>query len=288
MDGINTFVVSKAVKNAGVTVALSGLGGDELFAGYPSFKRALKVEAISAMTKRFLRGASGFGKFALNGSTQRSKFWQLAGSDCRPADVYRVTRQLFAPDYVRRLTRHEPDRCHPWFPNPWHPRFESSADVVNQISELELRGYMTNTLLRDTDAVSMAHSLEVRVPLVDVKVVEFALSLPGKWKLGNGTNGVAKPLLADAVADLLPRELMARPKMGFTLPFEKWMQGRLQREIESVLADGAVINNTGLVFDSVKDIWRKFLRHPRAIGWSRPWSLYVLARWCEINGVTPQ
>jgi asparagine synthase (glutamine-hydrolysing) len=279
MDGINTFVVSKAVKNAGVTVALSGLGGDELFAGYPSFKRALKVEATSRMTKRFLHAASGFGKYALNGSTQRNKFWQLAASDCRPADVYGITRQLFAPDYVRRLTRREPHNG--------HLSLESSADVVNQISELELRGYMTNTLLRDTDAMSMAHSLEVRVPLVDMKVVEFAFSLPGKWKLGNGTNGVTKPLLADAVADLLPRELLARPKMGFTLPFEKWMQGHLRCEIETVFENDVQLREAGLEADCVRSIWRKFLRKPRAIGWSRPWSLYVLARWCEINGVTP-
>jgi asparagine synthase (glutamine-hydrolysing) len=279
MDGINTYVVSHAVKQAGVTVALSGLGGDELFAGYPTFKRALKADAMSPLSKRFLRAASGFGKLALNGSTQRSKFWQLAASDCAPVDVYRITRQLFAPDYVRQLTRREPHGS--------RLAFASSADVINQISELELRGYMTNTLLRDTDAMSMAHSLEVRVPLVDVKLVEFALSLPGKWKLGNGTNGVPKPLLADAVADLLPRELLTRPKMGFTLPFEKWMQGRLRSEIGSVLADNARINNTGLALDNVREVWRKFLRKPRAIGWSRPWSLYVLARWCEINGVTP-
>ena len=279
MDGINTFIVSRAVKNAGVTVALSGLGGDELFAGYPSFKRALKVEAMSPLSKRFLRAASGFGKLALNGSTQRNKFWQLAASDCAPADVYRITRQLFAPDYVRRMTRHEPHAscmC-----------LEPGVDVVNQISLLELRGYMTNTLLRDTDAMSMAHSLEVRVPLVDVKVVEFALSLPGKWKLGNGTNGVAKPLLADAVADLLPRELLARPKMGFTLPFEKWMQGRLRSEVETVFRNDEQLLAAGLATGSVRDVWRKFLRKPSAVGWSRPWSLYVLARWCEINGVRP-
>ena len=278
MDGINTFVVAKAVKHAGVTVALSGLGGDELFGGYPSFKRALKVEATSPLTKQLLRAASRFGKFALNGSTQRSKFWQLAASDCTPADVYRITRQLFAPDSVRQMTRRGPHTdllC-----------LESSADIVNQISELELRGYMTNTLLRDTDAMSMAHSLEVRVPLVDVKVVEFALSLPGKWKLNNGTNGVSKALLADAVADLLPRDLLARPKMGFTLPFEKWMQGQLRNEIGSVLEDGARIAETGLAPDAVRDVWRKFLQKPRAIGWSRPWALYALARWCEINKVT--
>jgi asparagine synthase (glutamine-hydrolysing) len=128
----------------------------------------------------------------------------------------------------------------------------------------------------------------VRVPLVDVKVVEFALSLPGKWKLGNGTNGVEKPLLADAVADLLPRDLMTRPKMGFTLPFEEWMQGRLRREIETVFENDVQLGESGLEPDSVRNIWRKFLRKPRAIGWSRPWSLHVLARWCEINGVTPQ
>jgi asparagine synthase (glutamine-hydrolysing) len=146
---------------------------------------------------------------------------------------------------------------------------------------------MTNTLLRDTDAMSMAHSLEVRVPLVDMKLVEFALSLPGKWKSGNGTNGVPKPLLADAVADLLPRELLNRPKMGFTLPFENWMQGRLRNEIESVFDNDRQLLASGLAASGVKDVWRKFLRKPRSIGWSRPWSLYVLARWCEINGVTP-
>jgi asparagine synthase (glutamine-hydrolysing) len=278
MDGINTFVVAKAVKQAGVTVALSGLGGDELFAGYPSFKRALKVDSMSSVSKQLLRAASGFGKFALNGSTQRSKFWQLAASHCSAADVYRISRQLFAQDYMRHLTRRAPHAngcC-----------LESSADIVNQISELELRGYMTNTLLRDTDAMSMAHSLEVRVPFVDVNVVEFALSLPGKWKLSNGTNGVSKPLLADALADLLPRDLLARPKMGFTLPFEKWMQGRLRAEIGSVLGDGRRIADTGLVADGVRRVWRKFLQKPRAIGWSRPWALYALARWCEINKVT--
>ena len=280
LDGINTFVVSKTVKNAGVTVALSGLGGDELFAGYPSFRRALQVNAMPPVSKRFLRAASGFGKLVLNGSTQRSKFWQLAGSDCAAADVYRITRQLFAPDNVRKLTRRVPHED--------HLSSEPSGDVINEISALELRGYMTNTLLRDTDAMSMAHALEVRVPLVDVKVVEFALSLPGKWKLGEATNGFAKPLLADAVADLLPRDLLARPKMGFTLPFEKWMQGHLRTEIASVFESDALISNAGLAHDGVKQVWHRFLRKPRAIGWSRPWSLYVLLRWCEINKVTLQ
>lgn len=278
MDGINTFVVSKAVKNAGVTVALSGLGGDELFGGYPSFRRALQVDSMSPISKRLLRASAGFGSIALNGSTQRQKFWQLAASDCRPEDVYRITRQLFSPQAVKELTSRDSPRL--------SEGVVEHMDIVNTISALELRGYMTNTLLRDTDAMSMAHSLEVRVPLVDVKVVEFALSLPGKWKLNGDSNGVAKPLLADALADLLPREIASRPKMGFTLPFEKWMQGHLRKDIATVLEDADRVRDVGLSSQEVRNTWHKFQQKPRAIGWSRPWSLYVLARWCEINQVT--
>jgi asparagine synthase (glutamine-hydrolysing) len=273
MDGINTFVVSKAVKNAGITVALSGLGGDELFAGYPSFRRAVKVGSLSQASKRVLRAASGIGRIAVNGSVQRQKFWQLANSEGTATDVYRISRQLFSPDAVKEINGRESNcRGGP----PWPPQFE---DTVNTISELELNGYMTNTLLRDTDAMSMAHSLEVRVPFVDLKVVDYVLSLPGDWKL---RNGYPKPLLADALSDLLPRDFIARPKMGFTLPFEKWLQQNLRHEVSSVLEDNSPILNSG----AVRKIWHDFLQKPRAVGWSRPWSLYVLAKWCEINGVT--
>jgi asparagine synthase (glutamine-hydrolysing) len=276
MDGINTFVVSKAVKNAGITVALSGLGGDELFAGYPSFRRAVRLASIPQATRRVLRAASGVGKIAVNGSVQRQKFWQLANSEGTAADVYHISRQLFSTETATRITGRESNcRGGP----PWPPvSGNGNSDIVNTMSQLELRGYMANTLLRDTDAMSMAHSLEVRVPFVDVNVVNYVLSLPGDWKLRNGS---AKPLLADALADLLPRDFLARPKMGFTLPFEKWLQQNLRHEISSVLEDAGPILNP----KAVKKIWRDFLEKPRAVGWSRPWSLYILAKWCEINGV---
>jgi asparagine synthase (glutamine-hydrolysing) len=273
MDGINTFVVSSAVKREGITVALSGLGGDELFAGYPSFRRTLKFGAMSQASKRFLRAASGVGKFALNGSVQRQKFWQLMNSDGGPADVYRISRQLFSRDAVTELTGREPSE----HSSNGH---RHDSDIVNAISRLELRGYMTNTLLRDTDAMSMAHSLEVRVPFVDVRLVDFVLSLPGEWKMGNGP----KPLLVDAMSDLLPREFMSRPKMGFTLPFEKWMQGKMRSEVSAVLKDEKRL--VGLNSEMVGKVWRRFLEKPKAVGWSRPWSIYVLAKWCEVNGVS--
>lgn len=272
MDGINTYVVSSAVKNKGIKVALSGLGGDELFAGYPSFRRALRFGAMSQMSKRVLRAAAGVGEVAVTGSVQREKFWQLAKSEGRPEDLYRISRQLFSHDSVTRMTGRNGDRDR-------RNGIKNDGDIINAISRLELNGYMTNTLLHDTDAMSMAHSLEVRVPFVDTKVVDYVLSVPGEWKAPGA--GGPKPLLADALSDLLPREFLKRPKMGFTLPFEKWLQGKLRSEVSSVLARAGC----GLKQDAVGEVWRRFLEKPRAVGWSRPWSLYVLSRWCEINEV---
>ena len=276
MDGVNTFVVSRAVKRAGVTVALSGLGGDELFAGYPSFRRALKLNSMSHASRRVLRAAAGVGSVALNGSVQRHKFWELAKSDGAPEDVYRISRQLFSSDYVTQMTGRA---TIPQGRNGHH-----DGDIVNTISRLELNGYMTNTLLRDTDAMSMSQSLEVRVPFVDVKLVDFVLSLPGEWKLNKRSEG-SKPLLADALSDLLPRDFLARRKMGFTLPFEKWLQQNLRDEVSSLLMDQRRVSATSLNAGAAASVWNSFLQKPRAIGWTRPWSLYVLARWCELNGV---
>jgi asparagine synthase (glutamine-hydrolysing) len=279
MDGINTFVVSQAVSRAGVKVALSGLGGDELFAGYPSFRRALQVDALPRASRRVLRAVAGIGTHFLNGSVRNQKFLQLAAGHGSAEEVYRVTRQLFSEDSLPRITRTKNE-------SGVSNGGAAESDVVNAISQLELKGYMANTLLRDTDVMSMAHSLEVRVPFVDVNVVEYVLSLPGEWKLTHGGGDVPKPLLADAVADLLPRDFLARRKMGFMLPFEKWMQGRLRTEIASVFEDEQQLSDAGLVPSGVLAVWQRFLNAPRAVGWSRPWSLFVLANWCRINRVT--
>src|SRR5258705_6325700 len=161
-----------------------------------------------------------------------------------------------------------------------------NLDSVNDISQLELQGYMANTLLRDADSTSMAHSLEVRVPFIDAKVVSYVLSLRGEWKLKLGNGKRPKQLLADALDDLLPKDLLARPKMGFTLPFEKWMRSLLRDEISSVFEDEAQLGMAGLKHDSVGKVWRRFLNAPQTVGWSRPWALYVLTKWCQSNGVS--
>lgn len=294
IDGINTYVVSKAVKEAGITVALSGLGGDELFAGYPSFRRARRLERASTLSRGLLRSAATLGGFAPGQSRQREKLRQLAESNGDPDEVYRITRQLFAPGQVMELmdVDQQPGegRSHDSSNLITStlsgalglPFTADSADAINRISELELSLYMSNTLLRDTDSMSMAHSLEVRVPFVDVDVARLVLSAPGNWKLNGRT---PKPLLADALRDVLPERVLERPKMGFTLPFERWMRSRLRREISTVLEGRDGLCQAGLDAGATTEVWRSFLGKPRAVGWSRPWALYVLRKWCERNGV---
>src|SRR4029077_7997726 len=118
-------------------------------------------------------------------------------------DAYSVTRQLFRASEVERLAHTTP-------PQSQQPPMNLD-DPINAVSFLELTGYMANTLLRDTDSMSMAHSLEVRVPFVDQQIVQSVLALPGHWKLGNEQRS-PKPMLADAMSDLLDRDFVSRPK----------------------------------------------------------------------------
>jgi asparagine synthase (glutamine-hydrolysing) len=277
MDGINTFVVSQAVKQAGITVALSGLGGDELFAGYNTFHRGRQLQSLARVPRPLRRAAAALGQSVMSNSVGRKKFWQLMASDGSPRAAYDVTRQLFARGDVQSL-------LHDASPQVAELAcVDDVHDTINAVSRCELEGYMVNTLLRDTDFMSMAHSLEVRVPFVDAVVVDFVLKLPGAWKVNGGR---AKPLLQDALGPLLPAEITQRPKMGFTLPFENWMQSRLRDDLTRVFTDERRFEAMGIRPQRVQETWRRFLEHPRRVGWSRPWALYVLAEWCELHGVT--
>lgn len=282
MDGINTYVVSKAVKQAGITVALSGLGGDELFAGYPTYRRALQMRSLARFPGSLRRGVSAVGSRVWNRSVQQRKFWQLVETGASPAAVCQVSRQLLSVQEIESLLFDGGDyNSAPGFANDLDAR--GNIDTINSVSRCELEGYMTNTLLRDTDFMSMAHSLEVRVPFVDAEVVRFVLSLPGDWKLNGGR---PKPLLLDALEGLLPPEIINRPKMGFALPFENWMRSRMRAEIEATFEDAHQLQSLGLDPASVRETWRRFLDAPKTVGWSRPWALYVLSKWCEEHQVT--
>jgi asparagine synthase (glutamine-hydrolysing) len=151
-------------------------------------------------------------------------------------------------------------------------------DSFGAVSWLELRSYMVNTLLRDTDAMSMAHSLEVRVPFLDHRLVEFALALPASEKQ---RDAIPKSLLIEALRDLLPQEIIDRPKRTFTFPWEKWLRGALKGRVESGLSEWSPSLEPILARDSAAKIWLDFLG--KRTSWSRPWSLYVLNEWTKRN-----
>jgi asparagine synthase (glutamine-hydrolysing) len=151
-------------------------------------------------------------------------------------------------------------------------------DQFTQVSWLELRSYMVNTLLRDTDEMSMRNSLEVRVPFLDTPLLEYVLGLPESIKRQNGH---PKALLIAALKDLLPEEIVNQAKRTFTFPWEYWMRGKLGERVAVGLGDWAPALEEILNMKFARTVWRNFLLGRTT--WSRPWSLYVLNEWVKHN-----
>jgi asparagine synthase (glutamine-hydrolysing) len=290
IDGINTWAISKAVREAGITVALSGLGGDELFGGYPSFDR---VPAMIRYLKYFsVFGTSAPKQFAalatkmMNDSLPSQKIAAAVSGNRDTLSVYAAARGLFSKNSRRGLTDGngliKSDYDLPDETLELLKQANGNGDIFNTISKLELNLYMANMLLRDTDAMSMAHSLEVRVPFLDHRLVEWVYALPGEMKSGHGP----KPFFVEALgADLIP-EVANRKKMGFALPFEKWLRGSLEGFVNDVLRDRTAVERAGLDHQQVLDNWERFLRNHKSTSWSRIWSLVVLVNWCGQHEVT--
>ena len=272
MDGVNTFVISDAVRSAGIKVALAGVGSDELFAGYDSFRSAY-LAARAAKVPRSLRATfAGAAKYA--SPWRHQKFWDLLASDCSPSAVCRISRRLFAEEQVQSLVVGPCATEQSSLPQAW-------SDPVNAMSHLELNGYMRDVLLRDIDFMSMASALEVRVPFVDIVIVRYVLGLPGSWKLSRSK---PKALLLDAMRGDLPGYVWNRPKMGFVLPFDRWMRTSLRDQMEATFSDNSLAQAVGISPIAAKNVWQQFLRG--SLSWTRPWSLFVLLNWCRSQQVT--
>ncbi len=286
MDGVNTYFVSRETRRAGVKVALSGLGGDEVFAGYSTFRTVPRMERFARFWKQVpgaLRGplAGAFSALAPS-NDQNRKLAALARDNGRLLHPYFLSRMLFTAGQRGLLLRNADRSAADAAAAAQRDRLQRTLalDPINRVSYLESRCYMLNTLLRDADVMSMSQGLEVRVPLIDHQLAKAVLALPGPWKL----DGAPKKLLVGALAGSLPDEIVHRPKRGFTLPFEHWMRQELRAEIEPVL-DAKRIGNgpLGGWLDGkqVRQIRQDFLEG--TVSWSRPWSLYVLQRWCELH-----
>jgi asparagine synthase (glutamine-hydrolysing) len=295
MDGINTYFVSWAARQVGLKVALSGLGGDELFAGYSTFSDVPRLNKLAQTAKLLpapLRKAlAPMLRTVLGGAGKSDAASKVAAAWTDPhvlPHLYFFSRALFPPgdrlnaliDPSFRISAIGADGV--TLDPTWLAWFQRVADEaaklepVAAISWLEMRTYMASTLLRDTDSVSMARSLEVRVPLLDTPLVEFVNALPDSARNKPGSQ---KALLVEALRDLLPPEILTQRKRTFTLPWEEWLRGPLRSRVDASFASPSPTLAQHLHFDGVRAVWSDFLAGKTS--WSRPWSLYVLNEWCR-------
>jgi asparagine synthase (glutamine-hydrolysing) len=258
VDAINTYIVSRAVAGHGVKVALSGLGGDELFGGYPSFRNVPLLQLVAALPS-FLRWIVGL---AGNLGERLADLPRTGDA----AELARWSRRFLTDESIRRVG----------LPIVAEPADVSVAlpDDFARISWTELTGYMRSMLLRDADQISMAVSLEMRVPFLDHELVEYVLGLPVTAK--KRYPGV-KGLLVEACRDLLPASVYDRPKAGFVLPMKQWMTGPLAAFVAQGLEE--TISRQLLPEVFVNEMRTAFERE--RLHWTRLWSLVVLGHYAK-------
>jgi asparagine synthase (glutamine-hydrolysing) len=255
-DAINTFIISKAVRAEGIKVALSGLGADELFGGYPSFRDVSLLRCLNWLPPAFARGLvrrfpkdvreklDGLEQFdAFSLALARRNWWSCAS--LREAGINSSSK------------------------NPELP--ETPRDSFAAASWAELLGYMEPMLLRDSDQMSMSVALELRVPFLDHRLVGLLLSLPAHLKRGRPP----KRLLIQAFEDDLPQEVWRRPKQGFSLPMNEWMRGPLRGFCrEGIDSLSKMLTPTFVRW--VADRFEHGLMH-----WTRLWQLTVLGHYAR-------
>jgi len=281
-DGPNTYIVSKATKEAGITMALSGLGGDELFAGYDVFKRSLELnkKAWLNAVPRFMRGAGGSLLTKAKPGIASEKIAELLKQESiNLKSFYPLSRQVLMDTDLSGIINHKELAHNRVSEIIDEVTISSVKSKISQVSIAEISTYMQNVLLGDADQMSMALALEIRVPFVDYTLVEYVLGVPDKYK--NPTT--PKKLLIDSLGDLLPSEIVNRPKMGFTFPWKEWMKGELKdfcfQKIIS-LSKRNLFNEKGVL-----KLWSDFLSDNPKVTWSRIWYLVVLENWLQENKI---
>jgi asparagine synthase (glutamine-hydrolysing) len=279
IDGLNTYYVSRVARASGTIVALSGVGGDELFCGYPSFRQAPRLLAWQHVAARLgpVRPALAAALAAVS-SPRSAKLREGLMEAATIRTAYLAVRGLFSRAELANLLAPGPlrDAAQDLDAAAALGAFAPSLpeDPVAATGALELRGYMHNQLLRDTDVMSMAHGLEVRVPFLDHPLVEFAAELPDSLR-ANGHP--AKWLLRQAMGDKLPPDV-GRTKRGFTFPMAEWLRGPLRPRVEEALRGSA-----GIIRPEAAAVLRASVEGGRA-HWSRLWALVVLALWLRRAG----
>lgn len=298
VDGVNSYFVSLAAR-ARVTVAISGTGGDELFAGYPWFEQMAFAETQQAATwKSAARSllTSVARQPMLDSLVPRRGGYRFGNwrDDDGFLACYYAANPMFEAPWTARLLAHDLRSAAQAGRSPHHDLSTidelPNGSTIERVTGLCLRGYTANQLLRDLDAASMAHSLEVRVPFLDPVVTDLALSLPDDAKLGGDPRSRAsgprsyreagtKRILLDVAKDYLPPGFDTRPKSGFSMPFTSWLRGPLREVLLDTLSETSVRKRGLLEACAVGGVRDQFLSG--VCEWPQPWLLMMIELWAR-------
>lgn len=285
IDGLNTYVISGAVVDRGVTVSLSGLGGDEIFGGYPSFRRAPLLRRLLAGVGWLPRGLRRTVAEACARQLPASKREKLVDQVAGGTSLLEIAIQCRRLSSDATLAMLGLDAARLGLtaaflpPEAMEPFRTSGTDAFGVVSQAESLLYMGNTLLRDADVNSMAHSLEIRVPFLSRRCVDIVAALPGRVKTPVGTP--PKHLLREAMRTDLPADVFFRPKRGFTLPFRQWMAGPLRDECEAAVDELSRCDIFAPA--SIKQLWGRYMSATDPHQWARPLALVALGNYLRNN-----
>ncbi|MFM7729979.1 MAG: asparagine synthase (glutamine-hydrolyzing) [Flavobacteriales bacterium] len=280
-DGPNTYVVSKATRAAGIKMALSGLGGDEVFAGYDVFKRIHRINEMMWINRipHFIRSQAGKTIQRYKPGPSGEKIRELLElKRITPHSAYTLTRKILPDAWIASIIGNT-EQDDQFLQKDIMDSFHLDLPLLSNISMAEMQTYMQDVLLRDSDQMSMAHALEIRVPFLDHELIERVIRVRDNWKYPH----TPKQLLTEALGNRIPDSIIHRPKMGFTFPWNQWMRGELKSFCEEQL--NHLKRCDAIQHDAILALWQRFLNGDPSITWSRMWPMVVLGHWMNQHDI---